>query len=282
MPFSWPSAAAFSAALTSSAVVVVVQDGDQIDHGDVRGRNAHRVAVQLALQFRHHQADRLGGAGGGRDHVDRGGAGAAQILVREIEDVLIVGVAVDRGHRALFDAELLVQDLHNGRQAVGGAGGIRNDVVLGGIVGGIVHAEHDGDVFVLRRSGDDDLLHRTAQVLGGILGIGEAAGGFDDDLRADAGPIESRPGSLVAKTLMRLAADRDRVSPSCVTSPCKGPSTESYFSRCASVLVSVRSLTATNSISGFVARTNDIPADAAEAIDTYFDCHRGGSNAPLY
>ena len=121
----------------------LLQHRDQIDHGDVRGRNAHGVAVELALQFRHHQADRLGGAGGGGDHVERGGAGAAQILVREIEHVLVVGVAVDRGHRSLLDAEVVVQHLDHRGQAVGGAGRVGDDVVLGRIVHVVVHAEHD-------------------------------------------------------------------------------------------------------------------------------------------
>src|SRR5712664_1251930 len=34
----------------------------EIDHRDVRGGNADRDAVELALQFRQHQADRLGGS----------------------------------------------------------------------------------------------------------------------------------------------------------------------------------------------------------------------------
>ena len=37
---------------------------------------------------------------------------------------------------------------------------------------------------------NDDLLHGAAQVLRGVLGVGEAAGRFDHDLRADAGPID--------------------------------------------------------------------------------------------
>ena len=46
-----------------------------------------------------------------------GGAGAAQILVREIEHDLIVGVAVNRGHDAGDDAEGVVE--HLGQRAPG-------------------------------------------------------------------------------------------------------------------------------------------------------------------
>ena len=53
---------------------------------------------------------------------------------------------------------------------------------------------------------DDDLLHRAAQVLGGILGIGEPAGGFDHDLRADRTPVELG-GILHGEDLDLLAAD---------------------------------------------------------------------------
>ena len=38
----------------------------------------------LPLQVRQHEADRAGGAGRGRDQVDRGRAGAAQVLVRHV------------------------------------------------------------------------------------------------------------------------------------------------------------------------------------------------------
>ncbi len=41
---------------------------------------------------------------------------------------------------------------------------------------------------------NDDFLHRAAQVLAGILGVGEPAGGFDHDLRADATANRFRPG----------------------------------------------------------------------------------------
>jgi len=37
-------------------------------------------------------------------------------------------------------------------------------VVLGGIVLLIVHAEHDGEVFILCGGGDDDFLHGAAQM----------------------------------------------------------------------------------------------------------------------
>ena len=40
-----------------------------------------------------------------------GAARAAQVLVRDVEDALVVGVAVDRVHQPLLDADHVVHDL---------------------------------------------------------------------------------------------------------------------------------------------------------------------------
>jgi hypothetical protein len=50
------------------------------------------------------QLEGLGGAGRGGNHGEGGGAGAAQVLVRRVQDDLVVGVAVDGGHDAADDA----------------------------------------------------------------------------------------------------------------------------------------------------------------------------------
>ena len=99
-----------------------------------RDRHAQRVAVELALELGQHQADRLGGTGRGRDDVERGGAGAAQVLVRASCRFWSCGVGVDRGHQALDDAELVVEHLGHRRQAVGRARGVGDDVVAGRVV----------------------------------------------------------------------------------------------------------------------------------------------------
>ena len=63
MPFSGPAAALRIASLIASAVASRVRLDREVDHRDVRGRHAHRVAVELALELGQHQADRLRGAG---------------------------------------------------------------------------------------------------------------------------------------------------------------------------------------------------------------------------
>jgi hypothetical protein len=55
-----------------------------------RGGHAQGVAVELALELGQHEGDGLGGAGGRRDDVEGGGAGATQVLVRAVEQVLVL------------------------------------------------------------------------------------------------------------------------------------------------------------------------------------------------
>ena len=133
---------------------------------------------------------RFCGAGGAGNHVDGGGAGAAQILVRQVEQLLIVGVGVDGGHGAAVDAEGFMKNFGDGSEAVGGAGSVGNDVVLGGIVGLVVHAEDEGGVRAVGGRGDDDFFHGRAEMLPRVFALGEEAGGFDDDVRADGGPVD--------------------------------------------------------------------------------------------
>src|SRR5208283_1593162 len=183
---------------------------NEVDDGDVGSGHAHRESVELAGEFGNDELDRLGGARRGRNHGKRGGAGAAEILVREVENDLIIRVGVNGGHGASDDFEIVLNHLGDGRETVGGARGIRDDVVLGRIVFAFVDAEDDGDVFVLRRGGDDDFLDRAAQVLFGIVGVGEFAGGFEHDLRAYAFPGQSG-GVFFFEDLDRLAVDGDGV-----------------------------------------------------------------------
>src|SRR5437016_5251605 len=60
--------------------------------------------------------------------IDRYAARAPQILVRQIEQLLVVGVRVHRRHQAALDGEVVVQHFRYRRKAVGRARGIRDDV----------------------------------------------------------------------------------------------------------------------------------------------------------
>lgn len=66
--------------------------------------------------------------------------------MREIENALVVGVRVDGGHEALFDAEIVVKDFCDRCKAVGGTRGVGDDVVGYRIIFFIVYAEYHGEV----------------------------------------------------------------------------------------------------------------------------------------
>src|SRR5258708_18909044 len=63
-------------------VGLALRDDLEIDHRNVRRRYTDRYAVKFAGKLRHHQADRLGGPGGGRDHRHRRRPAAIEILVQ--------------------------------------------------------------------------------------------------------------------------------------------------------------------------------------------------------
>ena len=161
----------------------------QIDQADIRHRHPDRGAVELALELGQHEADRLGGAGRGRDQIDGAGAGAVRVLVQRVDRALVAGIGVDRRHVAVLDADRLVQHLRHRREAVGGAGGIGDDVMpLGELL--VVDAEHDGEVGAGARRRDEHALGACGQVLGSAFAVGEAAGAFHDDVDAEIAPGE--------------------------------------------------------------------------------------------
>ncbi len=185
-------------------------DGQVDDRAGRHGR-AHREAVQLALQLGDHEADRLGRAGRGRDQVDRGGARAAQVVVRHVLQALVGGVGVDRRHQAVLDADRVVEHLGHRRQAVGRARGVGDDVVLVAVVDLVeVDAEHDGHVRVGGRRGDDrPSWRRRARCLAAALAVGEQAGRLDHDVDAELAPRQ-RAGSRSASTFSSRAVDLER------------------------------------------------------------------------
>src|ERR1041384_5529203 len=111
---------------------------DEIDERDVGRGHADGDAVELSLELRYHEPDRLRGAGRRGDHVDCGRARAAQVGMGKVEELLVVRIGMDGGHQALLDPEILQEDLRNRSEAVRGAGGVGDDVMLRRIVGGIV------------------------------------------------------------------------------------------------------------------------------------------------
>jgi hypothetical protein len=93
---------------------------------------------------------------------------------------------VDRRHVALLDAEGVVENVGNRRQAVGRAGRVRDDaVVLGQRV--VVDAEDDRLVGIVARCGDDDALGAVGEMRAGLFLRREDAGAFQRDVNVAPG-----------------------------------------------------------------------------------------------
>ena len=153
MPCSGPSSAASrNAALISSTLVARSASTVRSTSEPVGVGDADREAGQATFEFGDHEPERLRRAGRGRNQVERGRAGAAQVLVRPVEQVLVGGVGVDRGHQAVADPDRLVQDLRDRGEAVGRARRVADDVIALGVVDLVeVDADDDGRVERLGR-----------------------------------------------------------------------------------------------------------------------------------
>jgi hypothetical protein len=111
---------------------------------------------------------------------------------------------VDGGHETLDDAELVVDNLGEGRKAVGRAGRVGDDGVLGVVRLKVDTADEHGCVSRGRRN--DDLLGSTLQVGRGLLGCGEDTGRLDDIMGANGAPGDIG-GVLLGKDRDGLALD---------------------------------------------------------------------------
>ena len=162
----------------------------EIHARDGRRRHAERHTRELALHFGADEADGARGSGGGGDDVDGCAAAAFPILLaRAVHGLLRGGVSVDGGHQTFLDAEtFLEENVHERREAVRGAARVGDDVVIGRIVLLVVHAHDDRDVLALCRSRNNNLLRASHEMTFGLVGFGEEAGGFDDDVHAQRLP----------------------------------------------------------------------------------------------
>ena len=210
MPFKGPSEAAFSAPFTSSAVTF-------FSTSDVRSTTetfgvGTRIEVPSILPFSAGSTSPTAFAApvvvGMIDM--RRGTRAPQILVRQIEEVLIVRVGVHRHHPRLLDAEGFMEHLGERCDAIGRARRVRDDVVFRRVVLVIVHAHHHGDVGTGGRRGDDHLARARGEVLGGVFALGELAGALEHDVDAEIFPGQLRR-ILDGQHLELIAADLDGV-----------------------------------------------------------------------
>ena len=131
--------------------------------------------------------------------------------MHEVEQVLIVGVGVHGRHQTLLHAEGVVEDLDHGDEAVGRAGGVGHDRVLTGIEGLVVDADDEGGVGFLRGGGDDHPRGARFDVHGGLVAVGEDAGGFDHHVDAEVAPGQGL-GIALGQDLEGVGAHGDAVA----------------------------------------------------------------------
>ena len=171
------------------------------------GPHPDRIPVQLALQLRHDQPDRLRRTRARRHHVQRRRPRPPQILVRPVLQVLILGVGVDRGHQTPLDPGQIVDHLRQRPQTVRRARRI-GDHVLGAVVLVVVDPHHHRDVLTRGRRRDDDLLRTRLQMLGRRLPLGEDPRRLDHHVDAQVLPRQRRRITH-RQPLEPLAVDHD-------------------------------------------------------------------------
>lgn len=165
----------------------LLQVDGQVNNGDVDGWDSEGHTGQLTLQFWQDLTDGLGGTGGGWDDVTGGGSTTSPVLVgRTVDGLLGGGQGVDGGHQTGLDTEVIVDNLGQWGQTVGGTGGVGQDLDVGGVL--VVVDTHDEHWGVGRRSGDDNLLGTGVQVLGGTGDVLEDTGGVDNVVDAGGTP----------------------------------------------------------------------------------------------
>lgn len=176
----------------------LLESAGQVDNGDVGGGDTHGHASKLAIEGWDDLADGLGGTGAaGNDVLSSSSASTPVLGGGTIDGLLGSSVGVDGGHETLNDTELVVDDLGERSQAVGGTGGIGDDLDLG--VVGLLVDTHDVHGSISGRSRDDDLLGTTLQVSLGLLGGGEDTGGLDDVVSTSLGPWDVGGVSLLVE-----------------------------------------------------------------------------------
>ena len=129
--------------------------------------------------------------------------------MRQVEDVLVVRVRVDRRHVAVLDRERVVEHLGHRRDAVRRARGVRDDVVGSLVIGVVVDAEHDRHVGVRGRRADHDLRRSGVEVLLRAFALREEAGRLDHDVDAEV-PPRKVGGIALGEHLELLAGGDDR------------------------------------------------------------------------
>ena len=119
---------------------------------------------------------------------------------------------MNRGDGTANDAEVLLHDGDDGREAVGGARRRCDDAILRRVVISVVDTIHDvehGVGGILDRGGDEDALHAAVKVRLELIAGQELAGALEDEFDAVLVP-RNRAGGVVGGVRDGLSVHDDR------------------------------------------------------------------------
>lgn len=169
----------------------LVESDGEVDDGDVDGGDSEGHTGELSLELGNDETDGLGSSGGGGDDVGGGSSSGSPVLSSlggSVNDELGGGHGVDGGHETLNDSVVVVDDLSEGGEAVGGARGVGDDVLVSLVVVVVDSDDVGGGALVLSGGRHDDLLGSSLQVSGALLLVEESSGGLANDVGSDGAP----------------------------------------------------------------------------------------------
>jgi len=168
----------------------------KVNDGNIEGRYTHRNSGKLAVELRDYLANSLCGASGRRDDVAGSGTSAPPVLStlgRTINGQLGSGGRVNGGHETGLDAEVVIENLGDRSEAVGGARCVGNDLLALVGIGVDTAYEHVSltTVFtLLGRSGENYILSACLEMLLGTIHGQIETGGLNDVLGAYLSPLD--------------------------------------------------------------------------------------------
>lgn len=143
---------------------------------------------ELPIQIRDDLPYSLGGVSRSGDDIWRSPSATKSELPRGTVHCFLGGSdGMACGHVFLHDARVVTDDLDQKSQAVGGAGGI-TDNLEGVVILFMVHVHHKHGG-IIRRGRDDDCLGPTLQVIPSLLHSGEDPSGFHNLLNTSITPF---------------------------------------------------------------------------------------------
>ena len=181
---------------------------------------------------------------------------------------------MDGRHQGLLDAELLVDNVGQRGQAVGGAAGVGDNPHVGAVLVAVDAVNKGGGGVVLGGGRQDDFLGAALEMTTGLLRGVVGAGGLDDVLRAAVRPVDH--GRVRLAVYLDLAAIDHQIAAGVLDHAGEVAENRVVLQQIDHI-VNVRFAQVDAADLKFLGvlrqNTHDDTADAAKAIDTDFDSH---------